>query len=178
MSKKAKSDKKKKAERLKQAKALASGSSPVASSLAGTLVQAARSLRTVQSRLLAECGLYAGQEGVIMLLSAEDGLTPGQLAQKLGVKAPTMTRTIGRMEVQGFVERRASQEDARLTKVFLTEAGRATLLAIEAANAGLERQATRGLSGKEIKGLFKLLEVLEVNLQATAGAQDEEKDDL
>ncbi len=35
-----------------------------------------------------------------------------------------MTRTIGRMEAQGFLERRPDRDDARLTKVYLTELGR------------------------------------------------------
>ena len=43
----------------------------------------------------------------MLALAETDGLTAGALAQKLGVKAPTMTRTIGRMEAQGFLERRA-----------------------------------------------------------------------
>ncbi len=46
---------------------------------------------------------------------------------RLGVKAPTMTRTIGRMEAQGFLERRADGTDGRLTKVHLTEAGLQTV---------------------------------------------------
>ena len=73
--------------------------------LAQSITQAARSMRTALSHSLAESGLYAGQDGVILALAQEGSLTPGQIAQKLGVKAPTMTRTIGRMEAQGFVER-------------------------------------------------------------------------
>ena len=91
-----------------------------AQDLASVLVQAARSMRTVLSRNLLESGLYAGQDGVMLALAETDGLTAGVLAMKLGVKAPTMTRTIGRMEAQGFLERRADDEDARLTKVYLT----------------------------------------------------------
>ncbi len=94
------------------------------SELSPVLTQAARSLRTALSRNLSEAGLYAGQDGVILQLDAEPGLTPGQLAQRLGVKAPTMTRTIGRMESQGFLERRSDGSDARITKIHLSEAGR------------------------------------------------------
>lgn len=79
------------------------------------MTQAARSMRTVLSRNLLEAGLYAGQDGVMLALAGEDGLTPGGLAQRLGVKAPTMTRTIGRMEAQGFLIRKADGGDQRLT---------------------------------------------------------------
>ena len=92
-------------------------------------------MRTVMTRSLTASGLYAGQDGVILALAASDGLPAGTLAQKLGVKAPTMTRTIGRMEAQGFVERRPDAEDARLTKVYLTETGRNSVSEIESSAA-------------------------------------------
>ena len=138
-------------------------------------------MRTRLSHGLAESGLYPGQDGVIQLLSADDGLTPGALAQRLGVKAPTMTRTIGRMEAQGFVFRRADDRDARLTKVFLTEEGRNSVDRIVGATADCEREATLGLSNKELRTLVKLLAAVEGNLSgkgsASRGADDLDEDD-
>lgn len=133
-------------------------------SLAAAVTQAARAMRTHLSRSLADSGLYAGQDTVVQLLAAEEGLTPGALAQRLGVKAPTMTRTIGRMEAQGFVERRHVDADGRLTMVHLTAEGRARLEAIAVASAEVEELATAGLSGKEVKQLLKLLAAVEENL--------------
>lgn len=168
MAKKDKTEKKKKSgkskDEVKQAKLGLSGE------LGMAITQASRSFRTVQTRLLTGSGLYSGQEGVVLLLAEEEGLTPGLLAQRLGVKAPTMTRTIGRMEVQGFVERRGSDADGRQTKVFLTPIGRATVEKIADANAAVERQATRGLSSKQVKVLMKLLAAIDANLLAPADA--------
>ena len=134
--------------------------------LAAGLTQAARSLRTALSRSLAESGLYAGQDGVILALAEEDGLTAGQLAAHLGVKAPTMTRTIGRMEAQGFVRRGDDGEDGRLTKVFLTDAGRASVARIEQSVAACGELALKDFSGKEIRTLMRLLRALDDNLHA------------
>lgn len=162
MSKKDKADKKnktKKKEVLPEA----------AHDLGIVIVQAARSMRTRLSRNLAQSGLYAGQDGVIQALSSEDGLTPGALAQKLGVKAPTMTRTISRLEAQGFVERRADDKDARLTKVHLTDAGVSSLAQIEEASQECSLQAVKGLSGKDVKALLRLLETVDANLQERSG---------
>lgn len=161
MSKKDKAEKKSKAEKKKDANAAA------LHSLTPAVTQVARALRTVLTRELADSGLYAGQDSVILMLAEEDGQTPGALAQRLGVKAPTMTRTIGRMENEGFLERRSDQQDARLTKVFLTERGRTSLDHIAEVNAECERQATRGLSGKDVRQLVKLLTVIEANLAET-----------
>ncbi|QLF68161.1 MarR family transcriptional regulator [Peteryoungia desertarenae] len=134
--------------------------------LAATITQVARSLRTRLSHSLADSGLYPGQDGVIQLLAAEEGLTPGHLAQRLGVKAPTMTRTIGRMEAQGFVMRRTDGTDGRLTKVYLTDDGRNSLAKINDATDECLRLATRGLSGKDVKSLVKLLSEVDANLQS------------
>jgi DNA-binding MarR family transcriptional regulator len=134
--------------------------------LAAAVVNAARSMRTVLSRNLLATGLYAGQDGVILALSEEGGLTAGALATRLGVKAPTMTRTIGRLEAQGFVERRPDDTDGRLTVVHLTESGRATVDTITEAGRLSEEQAAEGLSEKDVRQLLKLLRTMDENLHA------------
>ncbi|WP_439623882.1 MarR family winged helix-turn-helix transcriptional regulator [Shinella sp.] len=134
--------------------------------LAAAVVNAARSMRTVLSRNLLATGLYAGQDGVILALSEEGGLTAGALATRLGVKAPTMTRTIGRLEAQGFVERRPDETDGRLTVVHLTESGRATVETITEAGRLSEEQAAEGLSEKDVRQLLKLLRTMDENLHA------------
>ena len=134
--------------------------------LAAAVVNAARSMRTVLSRNLLATGLYAGQDGVILALAEEGGLTAGALAGRLGVKAPTMTRTIGRLEAQGFVERRPDETDGRLTVVHLTETGRASVDNITEAGRLCEQQAANGLSEKDIRHLLKLLRAMDDNLHA------------
>jgi DNA-binding MarR family transcriptional regulator len=158
MSKK-KGDKKAKSGKKKDAGSLS------AAELAPAITQVARAMRTMLGRNLLETGLYAGQDGVVLALAEEDGLTPGQLAAKLGVKAPTITRTIGRMEAQGFVERRPDETDGRLTKVHLTEIGRQTVERIGQSIADCGSLAAGDLSDKEIRTLLKLLRAVEHNLQ-------------
>ncbi len=165
MSKK-KSDKKEKSAKKKDLTSL--------SELAPALTQAARSMRTTLSRNLIEAGLYAGQDGVIAQLDAEPGLTPGQLAQRLGVKAPTMTRTIGRMEAQGFVERRSDGSDGRLIKVYLSDNGRKSVERIHQAVADCSSQAIQGFSDKELRNLVRLLKSLDRNLNGTVPEENQE----
>ncbi|OJT98935.1 MAG: MarR family transcriptional regulator [Rhizobium sp. 63-7] len=147
-----------------------------AADLAQAITQAARSMRTTLSRNLLEGGLYAGQDGVIVALTEADGLTAGALAQRLGVKAPTMTRAIGRMEVQGFVERRPDETDQRLTKVYLTENGRSSTELIARAVTACDALALKGFSDKEVRTLVRLLKTLDANLQGEEiVAEDEEE---
>ncbi len=133
--------------------------------LAQSITQAARSMRTALSHSLAESGLYAGQDGVILALAQEGSLTPGQIAQKLGVKAPTMTRTIGRMEAQGFVERSGDEEDGRVTLVKLTEAGLKSVDHINDSIATCSERAISGFSAKDIRNVVRLLKAIDANLQ-------------
>ncbi|NVP55761.1 MarR family winged helix-turn-helix transcriptional regulator [Mycoplana rhizolycopersici] len=136
-----------------------------ATDVSGAIIQAARSIRTVLSRNLLSSGLYAGQDGVMLALAEGEGMTAGALAARLGVKAPTMTRTIGRLEAQGFVERRPDNNDGRLTVVDLTKAGRETLGLITQACDLSERQALDGLSEKDVRTLLKLLRTVDGNLR-------------
>lgn len=146
--------------------------------LTHAVTQAARSMRTALSRSLAESGLYAGQDGVILALAEEDGLTAGQLAARLGVKAPTMTRTIGRLEAQGFVERRDDGIDGRLTKVFLASAGYANVERIGQSVSECSARALNDFSEKEVKTLLRLLRAMDENLQNAAdeGPEDTPSD--
>lgn len=141
--------------------------------LGPAITHAARSMRTALTRSLGESGLYAGQDGVILALAEEEGMTPGQLALRLGVKAPTMTRTIGRMEAQGFLERRADEADGRLTKVYLTETGFRTVEQIGRSISQCGAQAAKGLSEKEVRTLLKLLKLVEHNLHPAQQEDDE-----
>src|SRR6202000_2887090 len=53
----------------------------------------------------------------------------GQLAEQVGVTAPTVTRMLSGLEAAGFVTRAPSAEDRRGVCVQLTAAGRAALRA-------------------------------------------------
>lgn len=133
--------------------------------LGPVITQTARSMRTALAHSLTDSGIYAGQDGVVLALAEDEGMTPGQLAAKLGVKAPTMTRTVGRMEAQGILERRADSEDGRLTKVYLTEAGRESVEKIGRSVTETSEAAVQGLSDKEVRTLLKLLKAVDRNLQ-------------
>ncbi len=140
------------------------------------LQSAARLSRTALAARLLAHGFYAGQDQVMIALENEDGQSPGQLAGRLGVKPPTVTKTINRLQSQGFLEKRASEIDARQAHVFLTEAGRNAIKAIEKSVRKTEKQAMKGLDKKEQKALSKLLSRIESNLSGLV--EPEEDDDL
>src|SRR5690554_4876547 len=82
-------------------------------SASARLQSAARLSRTALAARLLQHGFYAGQDQIMLALAESDGLTPGGLARRIGVRPPTITKTINRLQGQGFVERRASESDSR-----------------------------------------------------------------
>lgn len=128
------------------------------------LQSAARLSRTALAARLLNHGFYAGQDQIMLALDHEDGQTPGQLAGRLGVRPPTITKTINRLQVQGFLDKRASESDARQAHIFLTDTGREAIKAIEKSVRKTEKQALKGLDKKDQKALSKLLSRVEANL--------------
>ena len=143
--------------------------------LLASLQNTARIARTHISRQLQSTGLYAGQDAIMELLAIEDGQTLGKLAATLGIKPPTVTRTISRLQEQAFVERRPSETDARQIHVWLTDAGRAVLEQMHGAVHEAEARALGGLKKKDRKQLAKLLARIETNLTSPAKTKAKKK---
>ena len=152
---------------------------PVQKSIGYRLTHTARLQKALAARLLATLGLFPGQVAVLKLLSEQDGRTMGDLATALRVRPPTASKTIARLTSQGLVERRATDGDGRLERVFLTEAGRERSASIDGVWDQLEAEMVAGLDGKERKRLRKLLRKVEKNLALRLGADgglDDEAD--
>jgi DNA-binding MarR family transcriptional regulator len=110
------------------AAAAAAGSDrPGSGALTALLQAAARGARTVLATRLLAHGLYAGQEQVLLVLDEGGPQSLGDLADALGVRAPTITKTVARMETQGFLSRTASADDGRSVIISLTAPGREAL---------------------------------------------------
>ncbi len=124
----------------------------------------ARLGRTALATRLLEKKLYAGQDQLMLALALEDGQTPGALALEIGVRPPTITKTISRLQAQGFLDKRASETDARLAHIFLTDAGREAIVDIEKSIRKTEKRGLEGLDKKDQKLLSKMLRRIEKNL--------------
>ncbi|HEY7199216.1 MAG TPA: MarR family transcriptional regulator [Candidatus Dormibacteraeota bacterium] len=84
-----------------------------------------RALALASASAFSRHGVHEGQQYVLQCLWAEDGLTPGEVARRLGLATPTVTRATARMEAAGLLRRRPHETDRRLVRLVLTERGRA-----------------------------------------------------
>ena len=143
----------------------------------GHLHAAARLARTALAARLLTHGFYAGQDQIMLALDQQDGQTPGQLAMRIGVRPPTITKTINRLQTQGFLEKRASETDARQAHIFLTEGARRDTRHRKIPCARPRKRRSRGIDKKDQKTLIKLLSRVEVNLSDVPAAATEDDDD-
>ncbi|WP_428031123.1 MarR family winged helix-turn-helix transcriptional regulator [Ancylobacter sp.] len=137
----------------------------------------ARLQRALAARRLQDIGLFPGQETVLRLLIESDGRTMTELAAALKVRPPTASKTVGRLSAQGLLIRRASEGDARLVRVHLTDEGRERAVTIDDISDSIEDTMTDGLDGKDRKRLRKMLRKIERNLSTQLGAVSTDPDE-
>ena len=132
------------------------------------LAQVCRAHHARARALLDEIGLYRGQQFVLCALWKEEGLTHSDLADRLHVHPATVTNALKRMERAGFLERRPDPEDQRVSRVYLTEAGREIRGSVERVWSQLEEQTVEGFNDEEQAALERLLERVYENLAGEA----------
>lgn len=99
-----------------------------------------------------------------MHLWQQDGLTQSELVERCRVEAPTVSKTVQRMEGLGVVIRRADERDARVSRVYLTEQGGQLREPIERLWEQVDAISTAGLSEQERILLRRLLITVRGNL--------------
>ena len=125
--------------------------------------------RTRAHQLFEALGLYRGQPPVLLALWEHEGLTQTELAARLQNTPATVTVMLQRMEKAGFIQRQPDEQDQRVTRVYLTEAGRAVKSQVEAIWKQMEADAFAGLSEAERAQLREFLLRVRDNLQEATG---------
>jgi DNA-binding MarR family transcriptional regulator len=114
--------------------------------------------------LLEELGLYRGQPRLLFALWKQEGQTHSELAERAHVRPATISKMIQRMEKTGFLERRADEQDQRVSRVYLTEAGHAVQDCVDVAFRQLEAETLAGFSDEECVLLRRFLGRIRDNL--------------
>ena len=128
------------------------------------LVQVCKLHRARAHALLEEIGLHRGQPPVLRALWEEEGRAHSELAERLDVRPATITKMIQRMERAGFVERRPDPDDERVSRVYLTEAGRAIRGQVHEVWRRLEGETFAGFGPEEVSSLREFFVRIRHNL--------------
>lgn len=91
--------------------------------------QLGRSYRALVAGFETHTGHTMARWRVMVLLDARGEMSQKLLARQLGIDPAALTRQLKALERDGWVERHNDVQDARLTNVALTDAGRATVTA-------------------------------------------------
>ncbi len=140
------------------------GPHPVKESTGYALAKVCRAHRGTVGGLLSEVGLHVGQEMILIELWESDGLRGGELAERLGVEPPTVTKMIRRLESCGLVKRRQDPQDARSFRVYLTEEGRSLEGPVARCWERVEERTFAGMSVGERRNFHRLLAKVRANL--------------
>jgi MarR family transcriptional regulator, organic hydroperoxide resistance regulator len=126
---------------------------------------AKHALAHASSTAFARHGVHEGQQYVLRCLWQEDGLSPGEVARRLNLATPTVTRATTRMAAAGLLRREPHPGDRRMVRIWLTDRGRALEKDIDAEISSLARRALSTLSEAEVTALIRALERIRRNLE-------------
>ena len=120
--------------------------------------------RSILDRRLAPLGLTQTRWVTLYhLWKLGEGNPQCDLARAIGVEAPSLVRTLGQLEAQGLVERRACDDDRRSKRLSLTPAAIPLLEQIDSVVLAARQEMLAGLSEQDLDQLDKWLALIESN---------------
>lgn len=113
--------------------------------------------RNLLEKSVTVIGLHSGQVFVLMELWKLDGQRQIDLADKLNLAPPTVNKILGGLLEADFVTRAKYEDDARSTRIFLTDKGNDVKAALEEKWLEIEEQTVMGMTETEALILKQLL---------------------
>jgi len=113
------------------------------------------------ARLFRQHQLSSSTYNVLRILrgAGSPGLACGDIAQRIIVPAPDVTRLIDRLERLGLVEREGDPDDRRVILVRLSRAGHAKLRKLDQPVDDLHRRQLSHMNEDQLRELNRLLEL-------------------
>ncbi len=126
-----------------------------------------------QVRLQLETGLAAagGSYATFVVLDAisyESGLSQRDIAHRISIEGPALTRHLDHLEAEGLVERRRDPADRRIVRVYPTEAGTQLYNSLCPVVIRLEKRLLATLNPPDLAGLRLALSSIQTAVQDVA----------
>lgn len=130
------------------------------------LHRAAHGWRIALDRRLRPLGFSRSRWMVLLHVSREDGIAHCELAERLGIEAPTLVRLIDGMEAEGLLKRCASETDRRVKHLRLSPSGRKEVERIWATATDLRSEILSGLSKADINTTLNVLQEIQSKVES------------
>jgi DNA-binding MarR family transcriptional regulator len=125
---------------------------------------------------LSDSGRGFSQVGCLRVVADNDGISQRDLADTLHLSRPSVTTMLHSMEEEGAIVRRPDERDRRLTRVYMTDAGRAIEQEMRAGMADYINRTVGTLSTADREALEQLLNKLSESIANTLADPPAEED--
>ncbi|WP_313799858.1 MarR family transcriptional regulator [Cytobacillus sp.] len=115
------------------------------------------------NEVLVPLGLYSAQWTIIYLLKTKGPATQKDLSLYLGVEAPTMTRTLARLELAGWISK-IPGTDKREKMIILTDTAIQNYEGWLEAVRSCEKKVLKNISDEEVCSMMGIIEKMNRNL--------------
>jgi DNA-binding MarR family transcriptional regulator len=124
------------------------------------ILRTADALLRKEVELLKDYGLSPTQYNALRILrgAGEDGVTCGELSERMLTKDPDVTRLIDRLEARKLLTRARSDQDRRVVRTRITSDGLHVLAQLDEPSHRWTRGQLGHLSQAELRELIRLLE--------------------
>ncbi|HUG91703.1 MAG TPA: MarR family transcriptional regulator [Planctomycetaceae bacterium] len=123
-------------------------------------------LRRALDAELAREKITLRQWEVLAWIALDGELSQAELAERLGIEAPTLAGILSRMERDGWLERTSCPDDRRKKRLRVTGQAEAVWSRMVECCRRVRRQATEGISAAELEQLRDTCERIRTNLGA------------
>lgn len=120
-------------------------------------------------------GLTRSQWQTVAYLAKQEGVRQTSLAEMLEIEPMTLVRILDRLETRGLIERRQDPEDRRAWRLYLKDAARPLLLAMQPLGEATRAEALKGVSDVDRDRLIETLTLMKTNLTAACQTPTNEK---
>ena len=109
---------------------------------------------------------------ILFCLAREEGVTQLELSHRAGLKPPTVSIALRRLEDEGYIVRESDDDDKRASRVFLSEKGHALEKENKERFERVDNEMMRGFSEEEIELLRSMLLRIRDNLENPKGGEE------
>ncbi|WP_018930339.1 MarR family winged helix-turn-helix transcriptional regulator [Gracilibacillus lacisalsi] len=125
----------------------------------------ARALDSISNIEFKEFDLTKGQYLYLVRICENPGVIQEKLAEMIKVDRTTAARAIKKLELNGFIEKRADNHNKKIKKLFPTTKGENVYPFIKRENDYSNTIALNGFSEKEIDTIYNLLQRVRENIE-------------
>ncbi|MCP3032548.1 MarR family transcriptional regulator [Halobacillus sp. A1] len=125
----------------------------------------ARALDSISNIEFKEYELTKGQYLYLVRICENPGIIQEKVAEMIKVDRTTAARSIKKLEMNGFIEKKEDEHNKKIRKLFPTEKGTSVYPSIKRENDYSNTVALDGFSEEEVETMFKLLQKARKNIE-------------